>query len=138
MATKGPSNRYGNNKGTATSKINFPFAVPRYIGRNHKEHMEKHFQDFNVKDSNDYIAKAVNFGNDVDRVNYDSFVDKSGTTYKYNKQNNALLIVSKEGNIITYYKPRYERGSKKGQLNWNYFDSQRKEKIDYERIFGKR
>lgn len=138
MATKGPSNKYGNINGTATVKINFPYAVPKYIGLNPKDHMKKHFDDFGVDNETDYIAKAVNFGNDVDRVNYDSFVDHGGTTYKYNKQNNALLIVSKEGNIITYFKPRYENGPKKGQLNWNYFNFQRKVKIDDERTFGKR
>lgn len=138
MATKGPSNKYGNGNGSATTKINYPYVVPKYIGSNPKDHMEKHFSDFNVDNATDYIAKAVNFGNDIDRVNYDSFVDHNGTTYKYNKLNNALIIVSKEGNIITYFKPRYERGPKKGQLNWNYFNSQRKEKIDNERQFGKR
>ena len=134
MATKGPSNKYGNSTGTASVHINFPYAVPKYIGVNPKDHMEKHFDDFGVNNKTDYLAKAVNFGNDVDRVNYDSFVDHGGTTYKYNKLNNALLIVSKEGNIITYFKPRHKDGS----LNWGYFDSQRKEKIDYERTFGKR
>ncbi len=138
MATKGPSNLYGNKNGTATTKINYPFVVPKYIGLNPKDHMKKHFSDFGIDNEIDYIAKAVHFGNDVDSVNYDSFVDYSGTTYKYNKNNNALLIVSKEGNIITYYKPRYNRGDKKRQLNWNYFDSIRKEKEDNERIFGKR
>jgi len=138
MATKGVSNKYGNNNGTASAKINFPYAVPKYIGRNPIDHMEKHFSDFDVNNSTDYIAKAINFGNDIDRANYDSYVDYSGTTYKYNKKSNELLIVSKEGNIITYFKPRYQYGPKKGQLNWNYFKKHKKMEEDYERIYGKR
>jgi len=138
MATKGPSNLYGNSKGAATTKINYPYVLPKYIGRDPKDHMAKHFSDFGVDNSTDYIAKAVNFGNDVDRVNYDSYVDRGGTTFKYNKRNNVLLIVSKEGNIITYYKPRYKEGKKMGKLNWNYFKNHKKKEEDYERQFGKR
>lgn len=138
MATKGPSNKYGNNRGTASSKINYPYAVPKYIGSNPKNHMEKHYSDFDVDNSTDYISKAVNFGNDIDRVNYDSFVDHGGTTYKYNKLNNSLLIVSKEGNIITYFKPKYKEGPNKGKLNWNYFKNHKKKEENYERQFGKR
>lgn len=138
MATKGPSNRYGNNNGTASIKINYPYVLPNYIGSNPKDHMEKHFSDFGVNNKIDYIAKAVNFGNDIDRVNYDSYVDHRGTTYKYNKLTNELLLVSKEGNIITYFKPKYERGSKKDKLNWNYFKKHKNKEEDYERIYGKR
>ena len=138
MATKGPSYRYGNSAGKATVHINYAYAVPKYIGTNPKEHIKKHLSDFNVTTIDEYLAKAVNFGNDIDRINYDSFVDSSGTTYKYNKQNNALLIVSKEGKIITYYKPKYKKGNNKNKLNWNYFSSQRKEKEDYERKFGRK
>lgn len=138
MATKGPSNRYGNKNGAASSHINYPYAIPKYIGSNPKDHMSKHFSDFGVDNKDDYLAKAVNFANDVDYVNYDSYVDSSGTTYKYNKKNNALLLVSKEGGIITYYKPRYKGGKNKGQLNWNYFKVHKKKEEDYERQFGKR
>lgn len=138
MATKGPSNLYGNNKGTASIHINYPYAKPIYIGSNPKEHMRKHFADFGINNADEYISKAVHFANDIDRINYDSFVDRHGTTYKYNKITNDLLLVSKEGNIITYYKPRYSYGRNKGKLNWNYFDSQRKVNEDYERKFRKK
>lgn len=137
MATKGPSYKYGNKNGTASIKINYPYVIPEYIGSNPKDHMKKHFNDFDVDNKDDYIAKAINFGNDVDRVNYDSFVDRNGTTYKYNKKNNALLIVSKEGKIITYFKPRIKK-SKSGKLDWNYFKKEKQKKEDFERIYGKR
>lgn len=138
MATKGPSNKYGNKNGVASSKINYPYAIPKYIGKNSKDHMVKHFSDFGVDNATDYLSKAVNFGNDVDRVNYDSYVDYGGTTYKYNKLTNELLLVSKEGNIITYFKPRYERGPKKEKLNCSYFKKHKMKEEDYDRIYGKR
>ena len=138
MGTKGPSYRYGNNTGSASIHINYPYVVPKFIGSNPKEHMKKHFSDFGVNNEVDYIAKAINFGNDIDRLNYDSFVDKKGTTYKYNKLTNELLIVSKEGNIITYFKPKFQSGFKAGLLNWNYYRYHKIKEMDYERIFGKR
>lgn len=138
MATKGPSNRYGNVKGTATIHINYAYVTGKYIGKDQKNHMAKHFSDFGVNNSDDYIAKAVNFGNDIDRINYNSYVDLKGTTYKYNKLNNALLIVSKDGSIVSYYKPRYQSGKNKGKLNWKYYNNHRKKEEDYERKYGKR
>ena len=134
MATKGPCNKYGNSLEKPTVKINYQYAIPIFIGVNSHDHMSKHFNDFGVDNENDYLAKAVNFANDVDKVNYDSFVDKGGTTYKYNKKNNALIIISKEGKIITYFKSRI----KNGKLNWKYFKNEQKRKEDIERIYGKR
>lgn len=137
MATKGPSYLYGNSKGAPSLHINYPYVKPDFIGRNKKEHMEKHFSDFNVDNEYDYLSEAIHFGNDIDRVNYYSFVDKFGTTYKYDKLTNSLLLVSKDGKIITYFKPKFRNGPNKGKLNWNYFYKQRRLKTDYARIFGK-
>lgn len=109
MATKGPSNHYGNTRGGRqghpTGKISFAWAK----GFN-KKTLDKHFDEhgknmgFHTKES--YAAHAVKFANDVDRKNCVSFVDaKSGSTYKYNKVTNELAIVTKDGYVTTYYKP---------------------------------
>ncbi len=56
-----------------------------------------------TKDS--YNAHAVSFSNTVDRKNCVSFIDKHGSTYKYNKKTNTLAIITKDGIVITYFKP---------------------------------
>lgn len=53
-----------------------------------------------------YNAKAVSFANTVDRKNCVSFIDKHGSTYKYNKVTNTLAIIRKNGIVITFYKPK--------------------------------
>ena len=66
-----------------------------------------------------YAAKAVKFANNVDRKNCVSFVAKNGSTYKYNKKDNTLAIITKDGYVVTYFKP--EKG-------YNYYLSQKKGK----------
>lgn len=110
MATKGPSFRYGNTNGSkgsgeATKHTNFAWAKDF-----NKSSLEKHFSDhgsdFNSNNKEDYKSSAIRFANTVDRKNNISFVNKSGTTYKYNKNTNTLCLIDKNGYIITYYKPK--------------------------------
>lgn len=35
-----------------------------------------------------------------------SFLDKNVSTYKYNKKTNELVIINKDGTVITYFKPK--------------------------------
>ena len=53
-----------------------------------------------------YNANAVKFANTVDRKNNVSFVARNGTTYKFNKVNGTLAIITKRGVVITYFKPK--------------------------------
>lgn len=48
-----------------------------------------------------YNARAVTFVNTVDRKNCVSFVDKNGSTYKYNKKTNEMAIIKDNGVVIT-------------------------------------
>ncbi|MCH4072362.1 hypothetical protein [Pseudoramibacter sp.] len=123
MTTKAASNRYGNNRngrtGKKTSKINFPWAKD-FNTRTADDHFQRHGSQMGTNTKESYIAHAVKFANHVDRKNNVSFVDKKGTTYKYNKPSNTLVIVTKDGIVITYFKPengyRYylnERNQKK-------------------------
>ena len=79
-------------------------------GRGNKKTLQQHFNDhghqFGCDTQTSYAAHAVAFANNVDRVNCVSFVDKKGSTYKYNTKTNTLAIVTKDGYVITYFKPK--------------------------------
>lgn len=130
MATKGASNRYGNARGgrhgSATEHINYPWAKD-FNKHSLDEHFGRHGnkEEFGSKES--YKQHAIKFANDVDRVNYKSFVDKkTGKTYKYSPKTNEFVVVDKNGYIVTYFKP------KKG---YSYYKSQ---KIRYTGRKGKK
>ena len=120
MATKGASNLYGNakggRKGHPTKHISYAWA--KGFNKNTiKNHFNNHGKDMGYDSIESYEAHAVSFANHVDRTNYISFVDKKGSTYKYNTINNDFVIVNKKGIVITYFKP------KEGKA---YYDKQRK------------
>lgn len=109
MATKGPSNHYGNarggRQGSASKHIGYAWAKDF-----NKRSLDKHFVDhgqhmgFNSKES--YKQHALRFANNVDRKNYESFIDsKTQKTYKYSVKTNELVIVDKRGYIVTYFAP---------------------------------
>ena len=118
MATKGPSNRYGETRGGRqmhdTGSISYPWAKGfnrASLGRHYDDHA------VGIKTKESYVASAVKFANTVDKKNCVSFVDsETGSTYKYNKATNEFAIITKSGYIVTYYKP-------KG--GYNYYKSQK-------------
>lgn len=122
MSTKGPSNRYGNSRGGRqghpTNNTNFPWAKD-FNNATKKEHFNKHGGSVGAHTENEYAAKAVKFANSIDRKNNESFVDKKGSTYKFNKKTGEMAIISKKGVIITYFKP-------KG--GYQYYKKQKKER----------
>ena len=111
MATKGASNRYGNTRGSngnnnTTKKSNYQWARDF-----NKKSLDKHYDDhgkvmgFDSKES--YKQHAIKFANTIDKKNCETFVDKkTGATYKYNKKTNEFAIITKDGYITTYFKPR--------------------------------
>ena len=111
MATKGASNRYGNtngarHQGQPTEKINYSWAKDF-----NKKSLDKHFNDhgkemeFDSKES--YKQHAIKFANTIDKKNCISFVDSNtGATYKYNKVTNEFAIITKDGYVATYFKPK--------------------------------
>lgn len=68
----------------------------------------------------EYGQHAIKFANTVDNKNCVSFIDKNGSTYKYNKKTNELAIINKDGTVITYFKPKD---------GYNYYKQQKKEKV---------
>lgn len=119
MATKGRSNLYGNTRGTPTEHINYKYAVD-FNKNTIKRHVTDHMKNVGATGEWDYIAKAIHFANSIDRKKNVSFVDKNGTTYKYQEQTNRLAIVDKNGYIISFFKPKdgkeyYENQKKKGR-----------------------
>ena len=123
MSTKGPSNKYGSSKNSRRGKRarSIGYAWAKDFNRSKlNQHFEKHGVEMNSPTKESYVAHAVSFCNYVDRKNCISFIDKKGSTYKYNKVTNTLAIVTKDGYVITYFKPKdgikyynKEKGSKK-------------------------
>ena len=54
----------------------------------------------------EYAQHAIKFANTIDKKNCVSFIDKNDSTYKYNKKTNELVVVHKDGTVITYFKPK--------------------------------
>lgn len=108
MTTKGPSNRFGNarggSKGHATAHTGFAWAKG-FNRTTLTDHFERHGSQVNVSSKESYAAHAVSFANTVDRKNNKSFVDKNGSTYKYNVVTNEFAVITKKGVVVTYYKP---------------------------------
>ena len=118
MATKGPSNHYGNARGGRhghiTAHIGFAWAK-NFNKSTLKFHAVKHGQAYGTAG---YAAHAVSFANRVDRVNHVSYIRKDGTTVKYSKATNEFAIIDKNGIVKTYYRPK--RGIRE------YYDDRRK------------
>ena len=108
MATKGPSNRYGNSKngrqGKSTSHTGYAWAKD-FNSKTLQDHFIRHGSQMGCETKESYAAHAVKFANNVDKNNCVSFVAKNGSTYKYNPQTNTLAIVTKDGYVVTYFKP---------------------------------
>lgn len=109
MATKGASNLYGNSrggrKGFATIKIAYAWAKD-FIKTTIKNHFNDHGKSMKADNLKAYIAHAVKFANTIDKKNCVSFIDKNHTTYKYNKITNELVLVTSDGYVVTYFKPK--------------------------------
>lgn len=110
MGTKGPSYRYGNTRGTdgrgkVSEHINFQYAKDYNKNRLNND-FERHAKDFGISNIKDYAHSAVHFSNVIDRVNNISFIDKKGTTHKYNQKKNIYAAIDKKGYVVTYFKPR--------------------------------
>lgn len=109
MATKGASNRYGNTRGGRsghpTEHTGFAWAKD-FDNSTIKTHFGKHGSQISANSQTAYVAKAVKFANKIDRVNNVSYVRKDGTTVKYSKKTNELVIVDKNGIVKTYFKPK--------------------------------
>lgn len=124
MPTKGPSMRYGNTRGAnhrgyISKSISYAWAKDFNRG-GLSRHYGEHGKELGLNSENEYASKAVHFANSVDRNNYKSYVDCYGTTYKYNTRTNELVIVTKDGYVVSYYKVRnnFWYYVKKGEKRW--------------------
>ena len=123
MASKGPSNRYQtgsrSSNGKTISHTNFEWARDF-----NKKSLNKHFDDhaksmgFTSKES--YKQHAIKFANTIDKKNNVSFIDsKTGATYKYSKTSSEFAIITKDGYVSTYFKPKDGYSYYKKQLSLN-------------------
>lgn len=103
MSSKGPSNRFGN-KGKATSRVSFQWAKA-FNKKTLTKHFQKHGSDFPSMTKEEYEARAIKFANTINKSDCVSFVDKKGSTHKLNRITGEYCITSKDGYVITYFKP---------------------------------
>lgn len=123
MSTKGASYRYGNTRGASSKGIRSNHISYAWAKAFNKYTIDQHFTDHGKSmwlDSKDsYVSHAIKFANTVDRKNNISFIDKNDSTYKYNKKTNELAIITNDGFIISYFKPKN---------GINYYFNQKKRK----------
>lgn len=116
------SNRYGNTRGSKSRRMNSKYISYQWAKKFNKNSLDRHYADHgrNVNYSNilEYEQHAIRFANTVDRKNCLSFIDRHGSTYKYNIKTNEFAIITKNGIIVTYFKPKE---------GYNYYIKQRKE-----------
>lgn len=123
MATKGASNRYGNPIGGYSNKnprgVNYEWAK-KFNNNSLKYHFEKHGKELGIDSVNSYEQHAIKFANTVDKKNFEAHVDQEGKTYKINKKTGELVIVNKNGTVITYYKVKkgFKFKKRKGIKRW--------------------
>ncbi len=89
----------GKVKGTSYYKAN------KFMEFSSQRHFDDHGKNTNSKTKEEYINKAKKVANSNNK-NIESFIDNKGTTYRYNYATNEFVIVTKEGEIVTYFKPR--------------------------------
>lgn len=109
MSTKGASNHYGNSRGgkQGHETKHTGFAWAKEFNKNTlADHFYRHGQQMKCDTKESYAAHAVKFANTVDRKNCISYKDRRGTTYKYNTKDNTFAIITKNGVVITYFKPK--------------------------------
>lgn len=121
MSTKGASNRYPTGKRSSTGKtashINFEWA--RGFSKNSLDiHFNEHGKNMGFENKESYRQHAIKFSNIIDKKKCVSFIDaKTGATYKYNKVSNEFAIITKDGIVITYFKPKEGYSYYKNQVS---------------------
>lgn len=66
-----------------------------------------------------YRSRGISFANKVDRINHESFINQKELTYKYSYKTNEIVLVTKEGEITTYFitnKKGWERIRKNNEI----------------------
>ncbi|MEG1222815.1 MAG: hypothetical protein RR342_03680 [Bacilli bacterium] len=109
MSTKGASNRYGNTNGSkhqgeTNARIGYAWAKDFSKG-GLDNHFKKHGNQFGVKSKEEYASQSVHFANTINKQHYITRKDYNNTTYKYDYKTGTLVIVTKEGYVISYYRP---------------------------------
>lgn len=122
MATKGPSNHYGNTRGGRDEHPtkHTGYAWAKGFNRSTlQDHFDRHGEQMGCPTKESYAAHAVKFANTIDRKSCVSFVAKNGTTYKYNKNTGTFAIITKAGIVITYFRPKGGYDYYKAQIGGN-------------------
>lgn len=122
MSTKGASNRYGNanggRQGKPTQHTGFAWAKA-FNKSTLTDHFNRHGSQVGCNTKESYQAHAVKFANTVDRKNNVSFIDTKGSTHKFNKISGEYAVITKNGIVVTYFKPadgyNYYKQQKKGK-----------------------
>lgn len=109
MSTKGASNHYGNarggKQGYKTEHTGFAWAKD-FNKTSFKTHVSEHMESLGLSSAESYKAHAIHFANHVDRIENTSYVRKNGETVKFNKKTGEFAVITKNGIITTYFKPK--------------------------------
>lgn len=112
MPTKGKSNLYGRGKrGEPNDHISYKYSK-LFLQGDFDRHYKDHGQRQMGLSEDQYRSRAIAFANQVDRVNHVSFVNEKGLTIKYSLRTSELAMVTREGNVATYFRTNikeYER-----------------------------
>lgn len=112
MGTKGKSNLYGRGKrGQANKNISYKYSK-MFLHKGFKKHYEVHGKNEMGLTEDQYRSMGISFSNKVDRINHESFTNEKGLTFKYSHKTNEIVLVTKEGEIATYFitnKKNWER-----------------------------
>ncbi len=115
---------YGNNlglfkEGVPTKHIMY-LCASEFDENKLESQFNKYGKEFNCSNKEEYVEKAIEFANDVDIDKYRSFVDYRWITYKFEPKSKILVLVTKDGIIISFkhYRNKFLYEVKKGEKRW--------------------
>ena len=96
---QGNPGSYNENKTTVQQNYSSNFRNNQLL----KEHFQKHGSEFDYKNEQQYLDGAISVINSSDSLHKTEGED--GDEIYYDKENNEIVFVSKDGYIRTYFKP---------------------------------
>jgi pyocin large subunit-like protein len=71
-----------------------------------EKHYDKHAKEFPGISKKEYNECAIRFKEAKPSKDIEQFESLSGSTFKFNKRTNELIIYKNNGEIMTYFKPK--------------------------------
>jgi pyocin large subunit-like protein len=71
-----------------------------------EKHYNKHAKDFPEISKNEYNKRAIKFKEETPNKDTEQFESRSGLTFKFKERTNEFMIYKRNGEIMTYFKPK--------------------------------